>query len=96
MMDMLYQRYACPFDYLDTLLELGRLYDGIKGTLYKDNDDKLWQLYLHSMPTKSFNEWKESMANKQANSKGLTQTEMGSIINKSNSILKSFSPKKGV
>lgn len=89
-MDMLYHRYACPFDYLDTLLELGEMPQGIREMLYQDNDNKLWEMYLHSMPTKSFNEWKKSISKNQVG-KALSNAEMGSIINKSNNILKAFS-----
>lgn len=90
-MGLLYQKYSAPFEYLETLLQMGKMPQGVKEAFRQENDRQLWELYLHSYPTKSFNDWKQELAQKNKNSKALTDTEMGSIISKSQDILKTFS-----
>lgn len=88
-MDLLFKRYASPFLFLDGLLELGKLEEGIKYLLEEENDEKLWQLYLHSNPSKSFNEWKKDI-NSNDKPKGLSSEEVITQVEKSKDILKAF------
>lgn len=91
-MGVLYEKYGAPFEYLETLLQMGMMPQGLRDTLKRSGEDKLWQLYLHhSMLTVSFNDWKAEIERKNKNSKALTDTEMRSIIDKAQDILKTFS-----
>ena len=88
-MDLLFKRYASPFVYLDSLMELGRLKDGIEKMIEEDGNDRLWQLYLHSFPKQSFKDWKNTVLTPKAQE--LSMTEMTTIVSESQDILKSFS-----
>jgi len=67
---MLFQKYACPIEFMKIYIEQGRFGEWVseiisidrqkkKEKAEKENEQKLWELYLHSFPDKSFNEWKE-------------------------------------
>lgn len=73
-MDMLYHRYACPMDLVNGYINRGRFgefvssfleseYERRKEEIEKDDDIKLWIMYvhlcMHSEMSESFGEWKE-------------------------------------
>lgn len=69
-MDMLYHRYACPMDLMNGYINRGRFgefvssfleaeYERRKEEIEKDEDMKLWLMYIHSADNESFNEWKK-------------------------------------
>ena len=88
-MDMLYHRYACPFNFLQSLLDTGNLVQGFIHLFEKENDRKLWDLYLHSLPSESFDDWKEKVTSNQM-TKELTKKEVETQVSKSNNILETF------
>lgn len=90
-MDLLYHRYASPFNYLQGLLECGDLITGINYLFEQDNERKLWELYLHSYPSDSFEDWKKKVTSNIDRPKELNQKEIAIEVNKSSEILKSFS-----
>ncbi len=70
-MDLLYSRYASPKEFMNTYIENGRFgefveeilemeYKRKKEAADKENDQKLWTMYIHSEARMemSFNEWK--------------------------------------
>ena len=90
-MDLLYHRYASPFDYLQGLLDSGNLINGINYLFEEENERKLWELYLHSFPSDSYEDWKKKIKANNDMPKELSQKEVAKQVNKSNEILKSFS-----
>ena len=90
-MDLLYHRYASPFNYLQGLMDSGNLITGINYLFEQENERKLWELYLHSYPSNSFDDWKKKVLNKVERPKELNQKEVAIEVNKSSNILKSFS-----
>lgn len=81
-MDLLYSKYANPMDLMTTYINRGRFgefvssvieaeYERKKEQLEKEEDMKLWLMFVHSETDKSFNEWKKlvlkSADNKKAN-----------------------------
>lgn len=51
----------------------------------KDNEQKLWMMYVHSMSGKSFNEWKQEVVKPVKNSGGdlnMTVQDQEEILNK--------------
>lgn len=94
-MDLLYQRYASPFDYLDSLLLIGQLEKGVLNVLEQDNEDRLWQLYLHSLPynKQSYNDWKKGAT--KANVTELSEDQIKIQVNKAENILKTFHIERG-
>lgn len=71
-MDLLYSRYASPLELMNIYLEQGRFGEfvtniinlenkRIQETAQKENDDRLWLAYVHSMSDKTFSEWKDGL-----------------------------------
>ncbi|MDO4377982.1 MAG: hypothetical protein Q4C64_02365 [Erysipelotrichia bacterium] len=94
-MDLLYHRYASPFNYLQGLMDSGNLLIGINYLFEQENERKLWDLYLHSYPSESFEKWKKKVMTNVDRPKELSQKEITIEINKSSEILKSFSVERG-
>lgn len=68
-MDLLYSRYASPKELMNTYIKRGRFEEFVtniirlennrrKEQAEKDEEQKLWSMYIHSMSDKSFNDWK--------------------------------------
>ena len=81
-MDLLYSRYANPMDLMNMYINRGRFgefvtsvleaeYERRKEQAEKDDDLKLWLMYIHSAAEDSFNDWKKRVLkiadNKKAN-----------------------------
>lgn len=105
-MDLLYSRYASPFELMSLYINQGRLGEFVseilemnfrrqKEAAEKENDERLWSLYIHSMPEMTFTEWKESLSvsakNKEAG-KAVSKMEVNAAIQRSKEILRSFVP----
>lgn len=90
-MDLLSRRYASPIFMLEQMISYGRFSEFVS-SLYKfDNDTKLWEIYLHKIHNKSFEEFKNSiMLSKPSNEKFET-----TIINSFN-LLQEFNPESEV
>ena len=63
-------------------------------------EQKLWELYLHSMSDKSFVEWKKELINpgnsnepNQVTTHAMSNAQVNATINKSRDILKEFNPR---
>lgn len=68
-MDMLYHRYACPMDLLNSYINRGQFgkfvssfleaeYERRKEEVEKNEEMKLWIMYCHSYSEKSYRDWK--------------------------------------
>lgn len=112
-MDLLYSRYTSPFEFMNLYINRGRFGEFVSGILEmehkrkeekaeKEDEDKLWSLYIHSLPDKSFNEWKKelivSRPEKQSEeyaatgNDSLTKNEIDAMIRNSQDILNNFVP----
>lgn len=71
-MDMLYSRYSNPLEFMGIYINSGRFgewvseildldYQRKKEEAKKEDDAKMWDLYIHSMSDKSFIEWKREV-----------------------------------
>ena len=93
-MDLLFSRYASPLSYIDGLLEIGMFADGIVELIKKDDEERMWQLYLHSnrlvSPEKSFNDWKESIMTASQQRQPMSKSELKAAKNKADNILSNF------
>ena len=78
-MDMLYRAYSNPLDLMNTYINQGRFgkfvtgfleaeYERRKEKAERDEDWKLWMLYINSCSDKPFGEWKSEVL-KTANTK---------------------------
>lgn len=90
-MDWVCKRYSDPFLYLDTLLETGLFLDGLKHLREEEDNEKLWQLYLHPNQEISFDDWKEKVIKKQPQKvMSLTEEELENQKKEAEKILNSF------
>lgn len=92
MMDTLYRRYACPFDFLNSVFRLGKLEESLLNVIKQEDEEKLWQLYLHSIKEKPYNEWKEEVMPQK---KAMSNAEITTQVKKANYLLTSFSMEGG-
>lgn len=99
-MDLLYSRYASPFEFIRPYIDQGRFGELVseiinqenerrKEQVEKDEDMKLWLMYLHSFSDKSFIDWKSDVMNassqktrKSIKDDELTDDGIKSIYNK--------------
>lgn len=96
-MDMLYRAYSNPMDLMSRYINSGRFGKFVEGFLEseyerrkeeaeKDNDWKLWTMYIHSYSDKNFLDWKDSVLPKpgskhKSKDNELTNDGIQSIIN---------------
>lgn len=107
-MDLLYSRYSNPFEFMRLYINQGRFGEFVTEILEmdqkrkqeeaeKDNEQKMWEMYLHSMADKSFNDWKKDvLSNSNSNQKpvslSMNDDQVEDAKQKARGILKNFSP----
>ena len=95
-MDLLHQRYASPFSFLDNLIENSEFSNFIEFMLNKiaeERDEKtLWEFFLHKVYDKSFTEWKESLKSESKKNDVADEATKKEIMERSQSILDGFNP----
>lgn len=80
-MDMLYRAYSNPLDLMNIYINQGRFgkfvtgfleaeYDRRKAEAEKDENWKLWIMYVHSYSEKTFGEWKSEVIKTAKPNKG--------------------------
>lgn len=89
-MDSLFKRYASPFSLLDQYIRQGRLLEFIDEFIKTHNEDKLYELWLHKVPDKTFVEFKEEVEEEQQQEFKPGQLE--TTIKTSKSLLDNFNP----
>ena len=109
-MDLLYNRYSNPLELMKIYINQGRFGEFVENILEmenkrkkeeieKENENQLWQLYLHSlysMPeVMSFEDWKKEVQKKpkQVQEQNISKEEVLEIVNSSTSILDNFEMK---
>lgn len=104
-MDLLYSRYASPVEFMKTYIDQGRFGEFVTGilemdaerkkeTALKENDDKLWLAYIHSMTDKSFHDWKDELQQKQEpKTHSMTNEQVDGAKKQAREILKKVSLK---
>ncbi len=103
-MDLLYSKYASPIQFMDIYIKQGRFGEFVsyiletdekqrKEAAQKDENDKLWIAYVHSMMDQSFHDWKEGlMQKKEPVSYAMTDQQVDIVKQKARGILNKFSP----
>lgn len=103
-MDLLYSRYASPIEFMRTYIEQGRFgefvseilemyYKRKKQEAEKEEDNKLWLAFVHSRSELSFNDWKESLKQKQQpEDYSMTNDQVAEVKEQAMGILKRISP----
>lgn len=89
-MDLLFKRYANPFPLIDQMIVMSCFADFILESLHNDDEDRLWDLYLHKVQAdKSFNDFKDDVI---AQNTEITQEDLETTINYSIDLLQGFNP----
>lgn len=98
-MDLLYRAYSNPLDLMNMYINQGRFgkfvegfleaeYERKKAEAEKDENWKLWVMYVHSYSDKSFADWKRDALKNASNTRKknrddeLTDDGIQSIVNK--------------
>lgn len=87
-MDRLFKRYADPFLFIDSLIISERFTEFVLELLEIENEEMMWEFYLHKVYDKSFDEFKESM-------KPVPKEQLETTVQNSRSILNNFNPNGG-
>lgn len=101
-MDLLYQRYASPFSFIEGMMQASRFSEFVDGFIdtinkerqeeFKEKDNqKMWELYLHRVFDKSFEQFKEEAKVEQDN-RNMSASDIETTISMSNDILANFNP----
>lgn len=96
-MDLLYQRYASPFSFMNGMIQTGRFSEFVENlvkTVNKEKDEKTaWEYWLHKIWNGSFEEFKEEVQNNKKNM-SMSERTMETTIQNSMDILNNFNPQK--
>ena len=94
-MDLLSQRYANPYFFMDGMIKTGRfcefVVDLINTTNEEKNDKTMWEIFLHKVWDKSFAEFKEEIEN-DTNNQNMTEETVETTVQESLNILQNFNP----
>lgn len=66
---------------------MGTFEESIKELVEANQDEKLWELYLHSFPKVSFKEWKQEVLKESKPQKGMTDKEIMTQVKKAENLL---------
>lgn len=88
-MDLLFNRYASPFSFIDTLIFSGRFSEGVSEIYGFSNEDKEWEFFLHKVFDKSFEDFRASSL---AQPQKMTADDFEATVNNSKSMLQGFNP----
>ncbi len=90
-MDLLFKRYANPFLLLDNLIATGRFLEFILELIDIQNEEKIYDVWLHKVFDKGFDAFKEAvMENNQI--VNVDNQNVETTINESFDILNNFNP----
>ena len=88
-MDLLFRRYADPFLIVSQMLYAGKFAEFIPQIFKKEEEDRLWELYIHSHSNKTFAEYKEEV---MIQSTPVSEEDLEATITDSINILEGFLP----
>lgn len=89
---MIFKEYSNPFIFLDVLIKQGKLSPGINEIIQSVENEKLWQMYLHTLPYNelSFNDWKGELYAAQDDDN--SEVDIGAIREQSLNLLHNYKP----
>lgn len=89
-MDLVFKRYASPFLLIDEMISNSSFIKFVLNLIDAKNEEQLYEVWLHKIFNKGFEEFKESVMN----SVEVEEMSVEETINQSWDILNSFTPKK--
>lgn len=90
-MDRLFKRYADPFLFIDNLIMSERFSEFVFEFLDIQNEENMWEFFLHKVYDKSYDEFKRSIENV----KPVPKEQLETTVKDSRSILNNFVPNGG-
>lgn len=97
-MDLLYQRYASPFSFIDGMILSGRFDEFVMSFWNTSQEEKneatLWEYYIHRVFEGSFEEFKKGLQN-NIDHQNMSERTIETTINHTMNILNNFNPEKG-
>lgn len=91
-MDLLFQKYASPFLFLDEVIANGDFVEWLNEFIQAENDNQTWEVWLHKVYDKDFESFKTSVIDSQRKPQ-ITFEAVKETINNSKEILNNFKPK---
>ena len=92
-MDLLFNRYANPYIFLDSMLESGCFDEAVSKIWKFDQEDISWEYFLHKVWDKSFDEFKNEISLENESEIQIVNKEViGATVIKSKNILDGFTP----
>lgn len=88
-MDLLARRYASPFVLLDEMAAQGRLYEFVREVNEINDEERLWDIWLHRVFDKTYDDWRDSLTHKAVE---VEKFDAQSTVQNSFDILKGFNP----
>lgn len=89
-MDLVFKRYSSPYLFLDQLIENNIFSSFIDEFVEIQNNDMMWEFFLHKVYDKSFEEFK----NEFKSSEEPTETNVKTTVQKSFDMLNNFVPER--
>lgn len=89
-MDLVANRYSSPFLIIDEMIQQGRFFEFVTELNTIRNEEELWDIWLHKVFDKGFEDWKASLHLPQEPSKN--DSDVGATVKNSFEILSGFSP----
>lgn len=97
-MDLLYQRYASPFSFMDGMIETSRFSEFVDEFIKTNNQEKEekfdWEYFLHKVYDMTYKEFKEHIKI-NSETQNMTVKNIETTINDSLNILGNFNPIEG-
>lgn len=90
-MDLLFKRYASPFLLLDQMIRSVCFSEFVKELAENEIQDYLWELFLHKVEGKTFEDFLEEC---DVNQKNSPDDNLETTINYSFDLLNNFKPQK--
>lgn len=94
-MDLLYQRYASPFSFIDVMIQTGRFYEFVVEFVKTSNKEKEeqqnWEFFLHKVWEGTYGEFKKDIEVNRENQK-MSATKIETTVKDSLKILGNFKP----
>ncbi len=103
-MDLLYSRYASPFEFMGIYIGQGRFGEFVdnilkmdirrkRETAQKDDEGKLWLAYIHSMTDKTYTDWRNDLKpEKESVSYAMSDIQVDTVKQQARGILGKIRP----
>ncbi len=87
-MDLLFKRYASPFVFMDTLLQMRRFSEFVDELVTQVADEREWDFFLHKVFDRSFDDFKRQITPQKP-------VNLDTTVQNSFDMLQGFKPESG-